>query len=157
MNTIRSALKEDAPFILSLINKLAEFEKRPEQVNLTLNQFISDGFSTNPLFECIILLESGEKIGFALFYYRYSTWKGKTLYLEDLYILPNHRGNGLGVMAMKYLAKYAMENNCHRFEWQVLDWNEPSINFYKGLGTDLDPEWINCRLEGAAISNLAGI
>ncbi len=87
----------------------------------------------------------------ALFYYRYSTWKGKSLYLEDLYIKPESRGNGFGTYVMKWLAKYAVENDCKRFEWQVLDWNMPAIDLYQKLGADLDGEWINCRLEGDSL------
>lgn len=152
---IRKAKKEDCSFILQMIKDLAEYEKAADKVKVSLSQLENDGFSENPLYESIILELDGKAVGMALFYNRYSTWKGRSLYLEDLYVTPEARGNGLGLMAMKYLANYAVETNCYRFEWQVLDWNEPSIKFYQSLETELDPEWINCRLEGDSISKLA--
>ncbi|OUR96919.1 hypothetical protein A9Q84_11325 [Halobacteriovorax marinus] len=153
--TIRKSTLEDASFIYKLINDLAEYERAPEQVKLTLEQLKLDGFGDEPLFESIILELDETPVGMALFYNRYSTWKGKSLYLEDLYIIPDFRGHGLGMMTMKYLANIAVETNCHRFEWQVLDWNEPSIKFYQSLQADLDGEWVNCRLEGDLIKQLA--
>lgn len=155
MTHIRPAKKDDAPFILELINRLAVYENASDQVKVTNEQLLEDGFGNNPLFESIILELDNKPVGMALFYNRYSTWKGKSLYLEDLFIVPEARGKKLGIMAMKYLANYAEKTNCFRFEWQVLDWNEPSINFYKSINTDLDSEWINCRLEGDAIKQLA--
>lgn len=152
---IRKATKEDAPFIIQMIKDLAEFEKAPEQMILSTEQLIEDGFKENPLFESIILELNGQPCGMALFYNRYSTWKGRSLYLEDLYVKPEARGNGLGLLAMKYLAKYAAETKCQRFEWQVLDWNEPAIKFYKSFGTDIDGEWMNCKLEGSEIARFA--
>jgi GNAT superfamily N-acetyltransferase len=153
--TIRVAKKSDCKFIYQMIQDLALYEKAPEKVTLTLSQLESDGFGQSPLFDSIILELDQKPVGMALFYNRYSTWKGKSLYLEDLYVLPEYRGHGLGLMTMKYLASLAIETNCRRFEWQVLDWNEPSIKFYENLGTDLDGEWINCRLEGDSIAKLA--
>ncbi|MCF8060045.1 MAG: GNAT family N-acetyltransferase [Bacteriovoracaceae bacterium] len=152
---MRSASVEDAPFIFSLINKLAEFEKAADQVKLTLDQLLQDGFSSNPLYFCHILESDGIKAGFTLCYFRYSTWKGKSLYLEDLFVEPEYRGRGLAKLALKRLANTAVNEGCGRFEWQVLDWNEPAIMFYKSIGATLDPEWINCRLEGKAIGDLA--
>jgi GNAT superfamily N-acetyltransferase len=148
---IRKANKSDAKFIFEMINELACFEKAADQVLVSIKNLEEDGFSDSPLFESIILESSGVKIGMALFYYRYSTWKGKSLYLEDLYIKPENRGNGFGTYVMKWLAKFANENDCKRFEWQVLDWNKPAIELYAKLGADLDGEWINCRLEGSEL------
>ena len=155
MTHIRMAEKKDVPFIFEMITQLASYEKAAEQVKLKEDQLLRDGFGEHPLFESIILELDNISVGMALFYNRYSTWKGKSLYLEDLYIIPKARGKKLGIMAMKYLANYAVDTHCFRFEWQVLDWNEPSINFYKTINTDLDSEWINCRLEGDAIKELA--
>lgn len=152
---LRKAKVEDSSFIFQMICELAEYEKAPEQVHTTKDQIERDGFGPDKLFEAIVLEYNSEPAGIALFYNRYSTWKGKSLYLEDLYVTPKYRGHGLGLKAMKYLAQYALETNCKRFEWQVLDWNKPSIEFYKSLGTDLDGEWINCRLEGDSIQELA--
>ena len=153
--SMRRASVDDAPFIYSLINKLAEFEKAPEQVTLTLDQLLEDAFSDDPLCFSHILESDGTPAGFTLCYYRYSTWKGKSLYLEDLFVEPEFRGQGLAKLALKNLAEIAVRERCGRFEWQVLDWNEPAIKFYQSIGADLDPEWINCRLEGESISNLA--
>ncbi len=138
-----------------MIRDLAIYEKAEDQVKISLDQLKEDGFGDQPLYDSIILELEGRAVGMALYYNRYSTWKGKSLYLEDLYVLPEFRGHGLGLKTMKYLANIAVETNCYRFEWQVLDWNVPSIEFYKKLGTDLDGEWINCRLEGSAIKDLA--
>ena len=155
MTHIRSAKKEDAPFILEMIKLLASYEKAADRVEITHEQLLNDGFGEQVLFESIILELDKKPVGMALFYNRYSTWKGKSLYLEDLFIIPEARGKKLGMMTMKYLANYAVDTDCYRFEWQVLDWNEPSINFYRTINTDLDSEWINCRLEGDAIKLLA--
>lgn len=150
---IRKTTKDDLPFVLKMVKELAYFEKAPEAVLVT-NEVLAADFEAG-LFESIILEKDGDSVGMALFYFRYSTWKGKSLYLEDLYVMPEHRGAGLGKLVMKYLAGYALEQNCGRFEWQVLDWNSPAIEFYKTLGAEIDPEWMNCRLEGKAISKVA--
>lgn len=152
MNNIRKAIVEDATFILEMIKELAHFEKAPEKVTLQLEQLIQDGFGENPLYEAIIIYdENGESIGFGLYYNRYSTWKGKSLYLEDLYIKPSARGRGYGKRVMHYLKEHAITTGCSRFEWQVLEWNEPAIRLYEKLGAEIDAEWMNCRLEGDAL------
>lgn len=151
MTSIRQAKMSDCSFILAMINELALFEKAPNEVKITLEQLEQDGFGMKPLYKSIILEEDGERIGFALFYNRYSTWKGKSLYLEDLYIQTQHRGKGAGRKVMNYLKGLATETDCFRFEWQVLDWNVRGIDFYKSLGATLDDEWINCRLEGPSL------
>ena len=155
MTHIREAKKEDVPFILDMIKQLAIYEKAEDRVKVNETQLSEDGFGEHPLFQSLILELDNKPVGMALFYNRYSTWKGKSLYLEDLYIIPEARGHKLGIQTMKYLAQYAIDTNCYRFEWQVLDWNEPSIKFYQSLNTDLDGEWINCRLEGDGIKQLA--
>ncbi|MCB0280649.1 MAG: GNAT family N-acetyltransferase, partial [Calditrichaeota bacterium] len=115
-------------------------------MEVSVEQLERDGFGTSPLFEALILEFNSETVGFALFYYRYSTWKGKSLYLEDLYVDPEYRNNGIGLAVMKHLVNHAIKTDCKRFEWQVLDWNTPSIEFYKKIGAELDSEWINCKL-----------
>jgi GNAT superfamily N-acetyltransferase len=156
MNTaIRKATENDIPFILQMIRGLAEYEKEPREVTITEADLRRDGFGKNPLYMCLILELNEKAVGFALYYYRYSTWKGKTLYLEDLFVIPESRGAGLGKLAMVELAKIASDTGCVRFEWQVLDWNQPAIDFYKSFGTQLLPQWVNCRLERAGIENLA--
>lgn len=153
---IRQAGRADSSFIVQMIKELADYEKAPEQMILAEEQLEADGFD-HGLFEAVILELDEKSVGMALFYNRYSTWKGKSLYLEDLYIVPKARGNGLGMMAMKYLADYAVKTDCRRFEWQVLDWNTPSIKFYESFKTQLDGEWINCRLEGSEIEYLKNL
>jgi GNAT superfamily N-acetyltransferase len=154
MNSFREATKEDAQFIFDLINKLAEFEKAADKVAISLEQLENDGFGDDPLYFAHILECDGQRAGFTLCYYRYSTWKGKSLCLEDLFVLPEFRKKGLGKLALDELKKHANEVGCGRFEWQVLDWNEPAIKFYKSIGAELDPEWINCRLEGESLKSL---
>ena len=155
MIRIREAKKSDGPFILEMIKQLAKFEKALDKVTLDLETLIQDGFAENPLFHSLIIEEADVPIGFALYYNRYSTWKGKSLYLEDLYIKPEHRGRGYGLAVMKYLAKLAVESECKRFEWQVLDWNEPAIKLYKTLSAEIDGEWLNCRVENQALTHLS--
>lgn len=148
MTAIRPAIKKDAPFILEMIKELATFEEAADQVELSLAALEKDGFGENPLYQSLIIEnEDKHSIGFCLFYYRYSTWKGKSLYLEDLYIQPAHRGNGAGKMVMEYLIGLAKSTGCGRFEWQVLDWNSKAIKLYESLGATLDGSWINCRIE----------
>lgn len=151
MKVFREANIEDCEFIFQLIKELAVFEKAGDKVTLTLEQLKKDGFGEESLYFSHILEWNGERAGFTLCYYRYSTWKGKSLYLEDLFVLPEYRGKGLAKMALSELKKHANDVGCGRFEWQVLDWNETAIEFYKSIGAELDPEWINCRLEGMAL------
>jgi len=153
---IRKAHREDCAFILRLIKELAIFEKAPEKVSLSLQQLQADGFSEKPLFQASIIQWNNIKVGFYLYYFRYSTWKGKSLYLEDLFVLPEYRRRGLARMAFVELSKVAQIEKCGRFEWQVLDWNEGAISFYQSFQTELDSEWINCRLEGDNIKNPQG-
>lgn len=147
MISIRPAHTNDVSFILKMICALAEYEKEPQEVTMTEEILRRDGFGSTPLFYCSVLEADHRPVGFVLYYYRYSTWKGKTLYLEDLFVIPEARGLGLGKLAMKELAKHAKESGCVRFEWQVLDWNQPAIEFYQSLGAALLPQWITCRLD----------
>ncbi len=157
MTSIRNATPNDIPFVLQMIRGLAEYEKEPREVTITEDQLRADGFGPNPLYGCWILELDARPVGFALYYNRYSTWKGKTLYLEDLYVIPEARGAGLGKAAMIKLAQLARDTGCVRFEWQVLDWNQPAIDFYKSFDTQLLPQWVNCRLDRAGIENLATV
>jgi GNAT superfamily N-acetyltransferase len=155
MTSIRNATPNDIPFVLQMIRGLAEYEKEPREVTITEEQLLADGFSPSPLYGCWILELDTHPVGFALYYNRYSTWKGKTLYLEDLYVIPEARGAGLGKAAMIKLAQLARDTGCVRFEWQVLDWNQPAIDFYKSFDTQLLPQWVHCRLDRSGIENLA--
>ncbi len=154
--SLRTGTPADIPAVLALIKQLAEYEKAPLEVSNTPEQMLIDGFSENPIFHLIVaetsedtILENNQKImvGMAITYYRYSTWKGRVLYLEDLYILPEYRRFGLGERFFALLLEKAKQDKCQRVSWQVLDWNEPAINFYKKLGATLDPEWINGFIE----------
>ena len=154
-STIRTAVPSDVPFILQMIRALADYEKEPLEVTITTEELLRDGFADRPLFQCLILELDLVSVGFALYYNRYSTWKGKTLYLEDLFIVPEARGQGLGKQAMVELARIAHASGCVRFEWQVLDWNQPAIDFYKSFGTSLQPQWVTCRLDRKGVAKLA--
>jgi GNAT superfamily N-acetyltransferase len=152
---LRNAAPDDVPFILKMIQALADYEKEPQEVTITPSELLRDGFGPQSFYQCLILEYNDQPVGFALYYYRYSTWKGKTLFLEDLFVSPEARGAGLGKLAMSELARRAQETGCVRFEWQVLDWNQPAIDFYKSLGAQLLPEWVNCRLDKDGIRRLA--
>jgi GNAT superfamily N-acetyltransferase len=158
MLNIRSTTSEDIPLILQFIRDLAEYEKEPQSAVATENDLMRDGFSQNPKFRVVIAEWNGEPAGFALFFYHYSTWRGQpTLFLEDLFVRPQYRGKGIGKSLLVYLAKVAVAENCGRFEWQVLDWNTPSIEFYKSLGAVVMKEWLTMRIAGEGISKLAAL
>ncbi len=143
--------------MLSLIRELAAYEREPEAVLATEADLRRDGFGAVPLFRTLIAELDGAPVGFALFFLAYSTWRGRpTLFLEDLFIRPVARGNGLGRALMCALAKEAVRLRCGRFMWNVLDWNLPSIRFYEGLGAVVLREWLICRLDGEALQALAG-
>ncbi len=144
---IRKATPEDVPSIYQLIVELAEYEKALHEVSNTPDQLLKDGFGENPLFGTIIAEVKGEVVGMSLYYYRYSTWKGKRLYLEDLIIKEAFRGYGLGKRLLEATVEEARQTECSGLMWQVLDWNEPSIEFYKKFGAKLDGEWINCHFD----------
>ncbi len=145
--TIRPALENDVPQIMELIHELALFEKAPEEVINTAEQMKKDGFGTNPLFKCLVAETSAGIIGFALYYYRYSTWKGKCLYLEDFYIKEDFRNFGVGKLLFDTIIETAKHDNCKRINWQVLDWNEPAIKFYEKYNSGFDKEWWNGYIE----------
>ena len=138
---IRKATKNDMPSVLELIQELATFEKEPDAVVVTFDDLIRDGFSENPLFQCFVAEVDGEIIGMALYYYRYSTWKGKTIHLEDLIVKENKRGTGAGFALYKEIIKQGKAENVRRIEWNVLDWNTPAINFYEKSGAKVLDDW----------------
>ncbi len=144
---IRKSIREDVPVMFELIKELALYEKAPEQVTNTVEQMYLDGFGENPIFGSIVAEVGGEVVGLALYYYRYSTWKGKRLYLEDLIVSEKMRGKGLGEKLLEATIQQAKDDACTGVMWQVLDWNEPAINFYKKFGTRMDGEWINVHLD----------
>lgn len=150
--TVRKAIKEDCPRLLELIQELAVYEKAPDEVTVTLQHFEESGFGQNPVWWAFVAEENGIVAGFALYYIRYSTWKGQRMYLEDILVTEKSRGKGLGKLLMDRLIEEAREKKLNAIVWQVLEWNEPAINFYKKYNADFDPEWINCSLELKSIS-----
>ena len=138
---IRKATKNDMPQVLELIQELAIFEKEPDAVVVTVDDLIRDDFSENPLFQCFVAEEENEIIGMALYYYRYSTWKGKTIHLEDLIVKENKRGTGAGFALYKEIIKQGKAENVRRIEWNVLDWNTPAIDFYEKSGATVLGDW----------------
>ena len=153
---IRDANKSDAPTILQFITELAIYEKEPDAVKTDEQAIIKTLFSEGATAHSVICLEGDEPIGFAVYFYNYSTWLGKNgLYLEDLYVSPDSRGNGAGKLIMKHLANKAIKNDCGRFEWVVLDWNKPAIDFYNSIGAKAQNEWIIYRLAGQDLLDFA--
>ncbi len=140
---IRTAVKEDCPRLLELINELALYEKAPEEVTVTLDEFVDAGFGQKPVWKAFVAEENGTIIGFALFYTRYSTWKGCRLYLEDFIVTEAYRGKGVGKILFEKVIEEAKTNNYNGMTWQVLDWNEPAINFYNKYEARLEEEWLN--------------
>lgn len=156
MLDIRRAVPADAPEILALVRELAAYEREPDAVVATEADYARDGFGQAPAFQVLLATWGGEVIGLAFFFFTYSTWLGRrTLYLEDLFVRPAHRGRGAGLALMRALAREALARGCKRFVWQVLDWNEPSIAFYEKLGARVLREWLTVRLEGPALEALA--
>ena len=144
---IRKATKKDMPFVLALIQELATFEKEPDAVVVTVDDLVRDGFSEQPLFHCFVAEVENQIIGMALYYYRYSTWKGRRLYLEDLIVTESFRGKGVGKLLFEALISKAKNENCTGMMWQVLDWNQSAIDFYKKYGTRFDEGWLNSHLD----------
>ncbi len=153
---IRKATVDDASLILRFIKELARYEKAENEVLATEKHIRESLFNSTSTAHALICEKSNRPVGFAIYFFNYSTWLGKHgLYLEDLYIMPSERGNGTGKRLLKYLAQIAVQRGCGRFEWSVLDWNEPAINFYKSLGAKAQNEWIGYRLSGQALIDLA--
>jgi GNAT superfamily N-acetyltransferase len=142
--------------ILRLVRDLAEYERAPQAVVATEQDFLRHGFGETPRYSVLLAEEEGQVAGFALWFFTFSTWLGKPgLYLEDLFVRPELRGRGIGKAMMIELARIAVREDCGRFEWAVLDWNQPSIEFYRSLGARLMEEWVVCRLEGDSLRSLA--
>ena len=151
---IREGWKEDLPRVLELIKELALFERAPHEVTNTLEMLEEDGFGPRPVYGFFVAETSEKIIGLSLYYWRYSTWKGKRLYLEDIIVTESERGKGAGKLLFDRTMQKCLEENCTGMMWQVLEWNEPAINFYKKYGSKLDAEWVNCNLEAEQIRKL---
>ena len=144
---IRKGRSEDVPQVFGLVQELALYERAPEQVTNTIAQMTEDGFGENPIYGLIVAEAEGRIIGISLYYTRYSTWKGKRLYLEDLIVTESMRGYGAGKLLLDATVTEAHATSCTGVMWQVLDWNKPSIEFYERYGARLDSEWVNCHLD----------
>lgn len=151
---IRTGTRSDLPRALELIKELALYEKAPEEVTNTLDRMEVDGFGPNPVFGFFVAERDGAIVGMALYYWRYSTWKGRRLYLEDIIVTESERGKGVGKLLFDRTMQHAVDEKCTGMMWQVLGWNEPAINFYKKYGARLDEEWTNCHLEIDQIKSL---
>lgn len=152
---IRNGTPQDLPRVLELVKELALYERALHEVENTVEQMLADGFGEQPIFGLIVAEIDGIVVGISVYYFRYSTWKGRVLYLEDILITENMRGQGIGYQLFEATAKRAFELNCKRMTWQVLDWNEPAINFYKKFNAHLDGEWVNGSLSYEQLKNLA--
>lgn len=149
--SIRRAVKEDCPRLMELIRELAEYERAPQEVTVSEEHFAESGFGKNPVWWAFVACstkDGKETIhGFALYYIRYSTWKGQRMYLEDILVTNEMRGKGIGKLLFDRLITEAREKKLKAIVWQVLEWNEPAINFYKKYNASFDAEWINCSIE----------
>jgi GNAT superfamily N-acetyltransferase len=144
---IRRALETDCPRLLELIRELALYERAPQEVTVSLDHFTKSGFSNTPVWWAFVAEEEGFIHGFALYYIRYSTWKGQCMYLEDIIVTEQSRGKGIGKLLFDQLIEEAKAKEYKRIVWQVLEWNEPAINFYKKYQANMDPEWWNGSID----------
>ncbi|QYJ68729.1 GNAT family N-acetyltransferase [Flavobacterium litorale] len=149
---IRKGTPKDMPSVLELIKELAHFEKEPDAVVVTANDLVRDGFGTTPLFNTLVAEQDNEIIGMALFYNRYSTWKGKTIHLEDLIVKENKRGTGAGSALYKAVINFAKTQGVKRVEWVVLDWNQHAIDFYKRSGATVFNNWHTVQMDEEGIA-----
>ena len=153
--SIRPATREDVPTVLHFVRELAAFEREPEAVEAT-EAMLAHALFDEKAAEAVIAERDGAAVGFALFFHNFSTWKGrKGLYLEDLYVTPEARGSGVGRALLRYLAGLAVARDCARFEWAVLDWNQPAIDFYTAMGAEMQADWRIERVTGKALARLA--
>ena len=146
---VRRAVKKDCAAMMELIKELAIYEKAPDEVTVDFDHFVESGFGENPVWHAFVAEVDNHVVGFALYYIRYSTWKGQRLYLEDILVNEAFRRNGIGKLLFDRLLKEVEEKKFSGMVWQVLDWNEPALNFYKKYaGVSFDNEWVNCSLPG---------
>lgn len=144
--------------MLAFIRALAAYEREPEAATATEADLLRDGFGPNPFYFCLIAEHDGQPAGFALYFFNYSTWVGRPgIYLEDIFVQPEFRGFGIGKALLKRVAAIAVEKNCLRLQWEVLDWNTPAIDFYRAMGAEFQDEWRNMRLSGKALERLAEV
>jgi GNAT superfamily N-acetyltransferase len=153
--SIRIGTKQDLPRVLELVKELALYERAPHEVTNTVERMEKDGFGPNPIYGLFVAENERGIVGISIYYWRYSTWKGKRLYLEDIIVTEKERGSGIGKLLFDRTMQHALDEECTGMLWQVLDWNEPAINFYKKYySAKLDGEWINCSLEADDIKRI---
>jgi GNAT superfamily N-acetyltransferase len=152
--TIRKGTENDLPAALDLVKELAIFEKAPNEVEVTISEMQNWGFGPNKVFDFFVLEKETKIIGLALYYFKYSTWKGKCLFLEDIIVTESERKNGYGKLLFNEVVKVSKQQKVRRMEWQVLEWNTPAIEFYKKYNAVLDGEWINGKLTGEQLEDL---
>lgn len=154
---IRNAAETDVPEILSLIRALAAYERAPDAVKATEADLRNYGFGPDAYFQCLLAEVDGQPVGFAFYFFDYSTWVGRPgIYLEDLFVYPEFRGRGIGKALLQRVAAVAVEKGCSRLKWEVLDWNTPAIEFYGTMGAELMKEWRTMRVTGENLARLAG-
>lgn len=151
--TIRKAAATDCKRLLELVKELAEYERAPDEVTVSLEEFIDAGFGDNPVWEAFVIEVEGRIVGMSLFYIRYSTWKGRRLYLEDIIVTEDMRGKGLGTLLFDETWKLCQARKYSGMAWQVLEWNEPAIRFYEKYGATFDGEWVNVSITPEVKSN----
>lgn len=151
MIQVRPATKADIPSVHALIRELAEYEKAPLEVTNTVDEMLRDGFGEQPVFYCQVAEHDSKVIGMAIYFIKYSTWKGKGVYLDDIVVTESMRKKGVGAKLLDAVIRHAAELNAKQLHWQVLDWNEPAIAFYKNYEVDFDKEWINCKMNAEQI------
>jgi len=154
---IRPATAADVPHLLRCIRELARYERLEHQLDLDGERLRADLFGPRPVCAALIAEDGGQPIGFALFFTTYSTFRTRAcMHLEDLFVLPEHRGHGHGLALLRAVAAEAVRRGCPRLDWNVLDWNEPAIGFYRAQGAEVLPDWRTCRLHGLALARLGG-
>ena len=153
MTTLRVAKKEDCPRLMELVNELALFERAPEEVTVSLEEFEDAGFGNNPVWKAFVAEDGGIIVGFALYYVRYSTWKGRRVYLEDLIVTEEYRSKGIGKLLFNQVIRETQELDYSGMVWQVLDWNEPAIKFYNKYEANIEAGWLNASLAKEQIQN----
>lgn len=151
---LRRARQEDCPRLMELIHELAVYEKAPEEVTVTLKEFVDAGFGTAPVWQAFVAEQDGQIAGFALYYIRYSTWKGCRLYLEDFLVTNEQRGKGIGKLLFDRVVQEARKKNYSGMTWQVLDWNAPALNFYSKYGASTEAGWLNASLSREQINKI---
>lgn len=151
---IRTAVETDCMAILELIHELARYEKAPQEVTVTMDEFVEAGFGAKPVWKAFVAEADQRVVGFALYYIRYSTWKGCRLYLEDFLVTESYRGKGIGKVLFETVIQEAKDKGYNGMSWQVLDWNAPAINFYNKYQTNLESGWLNASFSTAQINQL---